>query len=260
MTMKKHFKIFLFRLLATFARNSGDASILMYHSVGENDALFTVPPSMLEKQLQYLHSNGYKTVCFSELVRRIKAREDLSRTVCLTFDDGYVDNYTVLFPLLSRYKMPATIFITTERVGSTFTISSGITLPMMSKEQIQEMHQSGLVEFLPHGHTHRNLDILTYEETSQEIRVSESILSEITQRVPKLFAYPRGRYNRMTVQVLKDLGYDAAVTVRPGLIKSTENDLYELSRNHIDRETSMPEFNARLGRSGVWYETLKVWR
>lgn len=63
----------------------------------------------MRQQLQYLWDNGYEPIFFSDLTHL----EDYDKPVLLTFDDGYIGNYTELYPLLQEYNMKATIFIST---------------------------------------------------------------------------------------------------------------------------------------------------
>src|SRR5579872_6987150 len=84
--------LFLFLRLANPRLHSG-TSILMYHSIATNKAFFTVSPYQFERQLKYLIENGYKVIKLSEFVGRLARGEDISNIVCLTFDDGYLDNY-----------------------------------------------------------------------------------------------------------------------------------------------------------------------
>ena len=103
--------------------------VLMYHAVGDEiwgySDLFVSAASM-EEQLQYLQENGYEAIWFSDLAHI----EDYEKPVILTFDDGYDDNYTVLYPLLEKYQTKATIFVIGNAMGSTHK---------MTQEQVYEM-------------------------------------------------------------------------------------------------------------------------
>ena len=59
-----------------------------------------VQESMFEKQLSYLKNNGYETITFFDLQQN--PAMDLNKKIMLTFDDGYTDNYTLLFPLFKK--------------------------------------------------------------------------------------------------------------------------------------------------------------
>src|SRR5690349_4622777 len=79
------------------------ASILSYHNIGSDKAFFTVSPAALDRQLSYLKSKGIKVVPLSDLLRKLKAGEDISAHACLTFNDGYASTYTEVLPLLKKY-------------------------------------------------------------------------------------------------------------------------------------------------------------
>lgn len=100
------------------ARPDG-AIVLMYHSVaGEDLADFIDPPNRLspalfERQMAYL-ARHREVVPLSVAVETVAAGHKLrAGTVCLTFDDGYLDNLTVAAPILARYRLPATLFLAT---------------------------------------------------------------------------------------------------------------------------------------------------
>jgi len=97
----------------------GGAIILMYHSVAPAElAPYIEPPNrispqMFERQMAYLRRHR-NVVPLSQLLATIAAGETPpARTVCLTFDDGYLDNLTVAAPILQRYELPATLYLAT---------------------------------------------------------------------------------------------------------------------------------------------------
>ena len=123
------------RLVAKFANSAGmlgaysrvrrvvrksDVSILMYHRVCPNpDARYTdsVSPKMFERHLKYL-SREYKIISLVDLVDDLQSNEsDQDRTVAITFDDGYRDNYLHAYPILRRFRAPATFFLATGYIG-----------------------------------------------------------------------------------------------------------------------------------------------
>ena len=78
---------------------------LMYHHIGttnpqDGQFSFTITPQMFEKQLLFLKQNGYEIASEHDILHaRQSGHTHLSKPVLLTFDDGYADNYTALFPL-----------------------------------------------------------------------------------------------------------------------------------------------------------------
>lgn len=220
------------------------AVVLMYHSVGDNPAFFTVKKEEFERQMEYLVKNRFKVILLSELVRILRAGRPIApRTAAVTIDDGYQDNFTNAWPILKKYNLPAAIFVVTGSVGKTRTTRSGVTLPMLEWEQIKEMSPGGLVEFYPHTHTHPMLDTLSKEEVIKETAISKKILEEQLGREANIFAYPYGRHSQSVAETLKEEGWQAALTVKTGRIKNGD-DLFLLKRNAVDSATNFSVFKA----------------
>jgi peptidoglycan/xylan/chitin deacetylase (PgdA/CDA1 family) len=90
------------------------AIILMYHSITEPDIdpwELAVSPSNFEQQLQVLQ-NSFKISSVSNIVISLQKGRLKNKTVALTFDDGYRDNFESAKPLLEKYNIPASFFIT----------------------------------------------------------------------------------------------------------------------------------------------------
>lgn len=254
--MKDKFKYLIFSLLSHLPR-SRNGTILMYHSVGGNTAEFTVQPEMFARQLEYLIESRYQMLTLSTLIEKVLRKDPLAKCVSLTFDDGYADLYHSVFPLVRAHRIPVSIFLATGYVGGTYTTSRGQSFPMLDWEQIQEMHLSGLVEFLPHGRNHLCLDTLSPKEAHEEMYASLHDIEAVLGPVPRIYAYAKGRYTRTTIETLKKELFTAAVTVRPGMI-THNSSLFELPRHHMDAHTTMPEFKARVRGSAIWFEWLKL--
>jgi peptidoglycan/xylan/chitin deacetylase (PgdA/CDA1 family) len=93
--------------------------VLAYHRVAETTVdpwELAVSPKNFEQQLQVL--SKLNVIPISELVIQLRAKSILSNSVCLTFDDGYSDNYSIAKPLLEKYKIPATFFISSVNIGT----------------------------------------------------------------------------------------------------------------------------------------------
>jgi len=117
--------LFLLRRIKT----AGYPVILNYHRVLDGAAARkqAVPPGMyvrprtFEKQLRYL-ARRYRVVTMEELLAERKSINDAARPLCaITFDDGWRDNYEQALPLLRKHRMPATLFVSTNFIGSDHT-------------------------------------------------------------------------------------------------------------------------------------------
>ncbi len=117
----------LLRVLGVYAfaqwRHRKQAAILCYHGVmhgGEDNYSNrnAVTAEMFERQMAYV-ARHYHVMALPEVVRRLAAKQVLpDYTLALTFDDGFRNNVTVAAPILEKYKLPATIFLTTAFIDS----------------------------------------------------------------------------------------------------------------------------------------------
>jgi peptidoglycan/xylan/chitin deacetylase (PgdA/CDA1 family) len=107
---------------------SEQAFVLVYHRIlpsAENQACYVQPgmfvtPETFEQQVAYVR-NHFNVVFLNDLVEKAQKGEPIGRHCALTFDDGWRDNYTDAFPVLEKYRVPATIFLATGFVGTTKT-------------------------------------------------------------------------------------------------------------------------------------------
>jgi peptidoglycan/xylan/chitin deacetylase (PgdA/CDA1 family) len=134
--------------------------------------------------------------------------------VAITFDDGYRDNFTEAFPLLLRYRVPATIFVATGLVAT----GTYRDQPMLTAAQIREMADHG-VGFGAHTVTHPILSALSREAAAIEVAASKAHIEQMTGRETTAFAYPNGRAGDFTVSsvaAVRASGFRSAVTTIHG--------------------------------------------
>ena len=183
---------------------------LMYHATDVAPwpgmrAGLNVTPALLDSQLRYLKEHGYTFVTATELL----TFPPTARHVCLTFDDGYADNYVHLFPLLKAYQAKATIFPARQREYP--------GKPMLTDAQIREMSDSGLVEFGGHTLNHVKLPTLDDAAAEREIREGKAWMERVTGKPCTSFVYPFGQYTLRDVDLVKRLGFTCAFTCDKGI-------------------------------------------
>ena len=204
--------------------------VLMYHAVGDEiwgySDLF-VSEAGMEEQLQYLQDNGYEPIWFSDLTHI----EDYEKPVILTFDDGYDDNYTVLYPLLEKYQTKATIFVIGNAMGNTHK---------MTQEQVYELAASGLVSIQSHTYTHGNLSAMDEAALREEMERSNAALAAATGQIPYVLCYPEGKYSYLTMDVAKE--YYAFALRMDGWTYQTGMDPYQVPRSFFSRRITLPDY------------------
>ena len=204
--------------------------VLMYHAVSDQtwglEGLF-LSPSDMEAQLKYLTENGYDPIFFSDLPHL----DQYKKPVILTFDDGYNNNYTDLYPLLQKYNVKATIFVIPSSVGGQYS---------MTAAQIKEMSDSGLVSIQSHTQDHKELASLSAEQQKQQFAQSQLAIARMTGRIPSVLSYPSGSYDSNTLSLAPEY-FDMAVKSRGGLW-TVQNNFFEIDRYPVYRDTGMSSF------------------
>jgi len=196
--------------------------IMMYHNVNYTDVpkANTVSPENFERQMAYLKEHRYHVLSLDELVDKIKNGKRISRrSVVITFDDGYEDNYSYAFDILQKYQFPAIIFVPSDLVGTEGHLVWG---------QIEEMHKNG-IDIGSHTRFHKYLPDLSFEEQKDEIIESKRILEEAFGSEIKHFAYPIGGFSDQIKRLVKEAGYQSACATNRGYDRTNE-DVYELNR------------------------------
>jgi hypothetical protein len=111
-------KIYLKKIYSTlvyfehqlFYKNEEGVLVLFYHSLDHGK-----PLANFLKHIDYLRKHGYQIISINEVMAYAKGEKSLpSRCVCLTFDDGYYNNYDSVFPILRKYRLPAAVFLSTK--------------------------------------------------------------------------------------------------------------------------------------------------
>ena len=264
MAMKMQVKETIFRFINKISQRYPvqGVPILLYHRVGTaEDCKRPVTCTTVEKfeeQIQYLKGTGYHFASMNEVTDYVKRKRALpSKSVALTFDDGYADNYVYAFPILRRYGAKATIFVNTAFIGREVPLeiaqNTFVEVPkeradaifqFLSWDEIQDMYKWG-IDFEPHCHTHPDLTKLEPALAKDELIRSKCILEEALWERRDFFSYPFGRYNDTVVSLLKEYGFKAALAVRPGLAKPAM-DVYTLPRTCVDSGFSLARFKAAL--------------
>lgn len=216
--------------------------ILMYHHVGDlppdADAVrksLTISQDLFNEQLKFLAAQGYTTIHIADLINHFQTGAPLpEKPIILTFDDGYDDNYTNVFPTLKDFGFRGTFFI----IGAPTDYGSPGYLRW---EQILEMYNNGM-EIGAHSLTHRyNLGQFSASIQDSEIKKGHQLMADHLPNWMPLFSYPSGSYNQYTLDLLRRLGYVAAVTTKQGAQQSSQAPL-ELRRIRIRGEWSMSQF------------------
>ncbi|MBT9505807.1 polysaccharide deacetylase family protein [Rhodoferax sp.] len=289
-------------------------SVLIFHRVlPEPDKLF--PDEMHARRFDALCgwlASWFNVLPLDQAVAHLQTGTLPARAACITFDDGYADNYHVAMPILKRHGLTATFFIATgfldggrmwndtivesvracqremldlspldlgqheldtidarratiaslidqikyrsveERISATEQIArlAAVQLPcdlMMTSNEVKAMRQAGM-QIGAHTMSHPILARLTEEQARMEIRGSKAFLEQLLGERIGLFAYPNGKphedYTPQTVDIVRKIGFDAAVSTQWGA-SAMDEDLFQI-RRFTPWDTTKMRFGARL--------------
>jgi peptidoglycan/xylan/chitin deacetylase (PgdA/CDA1 family) len=207
----------------------------MYHHVGplpENaDDIrrgLTASAENFDSQLKYLKDNQYNIVTLKKLYESVAKGEDVSKSVVLTFDDGYLDNYEYAWNAMQKYGVNGTFFIISGKIGQN---------EYMNKEQIKAL-SAGANEIASHSVAHPSMEKLSTDKARSELSDSKKALEQLTGQSIISFCYPAGKYNDETKRLASEAGYKIAVTTQKGEPFST-NEPFEIPRYRINPTTSL---------------------
>jgi peptidoglycan/xylan/chitin deacetylase (PgdA/CDA1 family) len=217
-------------------------SVLMYHMIGNeqgNAAIMT--EANLRIQMNYLRDHGYHPITMQELYDYVTKGAPLpEKPVCITFDDGYLDSYTIVYPLMKEYGYPWTLFLITDDVGKPYN--------RMTWDQLKEMADSHTVTIANHTLSHPKLhNLATAKEKEKEIVEANQALKYHLGIDNPWLAYPYGDYDDEVVAIAKKAGIKMAVTTDAGRVHVGSYP-YELKRVYIGNDISLARFSERLNK------------
>ena len=233
-------------LPATLPPRTLDVPILMYHRIDDLTPSLpsitrslTVDPRDFAAQMRWLKVHRFHAITQRQLFTALERGKALpAKPVLITFDDGYRDVFSKAAPVLKRLGMPATAYVITERI-------SGKDISFLTWGMLKGLERRG-IEIGSHTVTHAELPSLPDSVALQELIRSRRALEEHLRHPVQWFAYPAGKFDEHSVQLVRQAGYVLAVTTRPGAVQRARDPLV-LHRYEVLRTTTVAALAALLG-------------
>jgi peptidoglycan/xylan/chitin deacetylase (PgdA/CDA1 family) len=228
--------------------------VLMYHHVSTSPGMITVTPEHFAEQMAYVASAGYKTVGAAELAAFLRGEDLPEKSLVITFDDGYLDNWVHAHPILKQYGLKALCFLVSSWPGvgevrantstaakdalptllnhhdGEIAIQSGrVDDVILRWSEIEAMRAAGTFEFHSHTHSHVRWDQVTQsgeekrERLQQDLRDARATLSTRLGSVSDHLCWPQGYYDDDYREVARKAGFshfytcDAGTNARSGV-------------------------------------------
>ena len=212
--------------------------ILMYHHIGdlpidatELQTTWTVTPKNFDAQMQWLARSGFHSIAMAQLVAHLKNRQPLpAKPIIISFDDGWEEQFSTAFPIMTRYGLSGTFFVYTQPLDHT---------QYMTWAQVQALATGGM-DIQSHSITHPHLRTMAPDAAFKEIADSKATLEKRLGKPVVAFCYPFGEYNNAIVEMVKRAGYESAVTLAGGYRQRTD-ELYLLRRIRVSYHDTLDD-------------------
>ncbi|MBU5272464.1 intercellular adhesin biosynthesis polysaccharide N-deacetylase [Staphylococcus caprae] len=228
--------------------HKNSALALNYHRVRKNDPLndfitlfssskeiknYSVTDKEFESQIKWLKAHDAKFLTLKEFLKYKKKGKFPKRSVWINFDDMDQTIYQNAFPILKKYKIPATGFVITGHIGQ----QNFHNLDMMTQSQLSEMYRTGLWDFETHTnnlHSLKKGNKSKFLEASnpaatKDIEDSEDVLNSKFGKNQHAIAYPYGLINNSKIQASKDAGMKYGFTLSEKAVTPNVNN-YKIPR------------------------------
>lgn len=251
------------------------------------------PEKMLfEKTIRWFLNNGYTFISNDDLIKILSQKKIKEKNIWLSFDDGWLDNYENVIPILEKYKVPAIFFVSTQLIKDGYfwlkiarennklmDISPNklkiipekerrsivkklfvkcdekcFKRDFMTMEQIKEIDNNPLFTIGNHTHRHVITTNCSKSQLNEELKISNDILKELLKKDIKIFAYPNGNYNSYVKKILKENGFILCASTEPYCI-TQDDDMLELPRcGLLDKGTLLENLCHAFG---IWQVEIK---
>ena len=232
------------------ASDRGNLRIIYYHRIDNEEHRSCVSVAAFAEQMAFLRTEGWSLLTLKQVAKHLNSQTPFpERAIAVTFDDGFQDNYTAALPILQKENIPATVFLTTDFIGTrelpVLRDRSGIA--PLNWDQVRSMAEAG-VHLGAHTLTHPSLNDVSSEKMVREIRDCRTRIQEETGIWTQDFCYPRGHYNDEVERAVDHAGYTMALTTRPGIVTANDSPL-TLRRTFIARDDRLRDFSHKLDGS-----------
>ncbi|MCX8129606.1 MAG: polysaccharide deacetylase family protein [Clostridia bacterium] len=222
--------------------------VIYYHDIvedGKGESYSKTDVSVFKRHMEFLHRSGYKTYTFDELedVSLIKTQE---KKVLITFDDGYVSNYSIVFPVLKDLGLKFNIFVAAGEIENS-------NEKYLKPEMIYEMACSGIAGFGAHTFSHIDATQIHENNFEKEVIYTNRYLRDITGADVKDFCFPFGHYNWKTLSYLSRKNIYKRLYTSDHMPVRSISETTVIGRIGIENNDNMDVFIKKLKG---WYDIL----
>lgn len=264
--------------------------VLMYHHVTPEGGSLSCSVRNFDSQLKGLVRQGYSTLTAEQFAGFLKGEAVPKKSVVLTFDDGYLNNFVYAHPILKKYKLNALCFLITQHIheGAVRPVmGSSEILPnsyghyeckqliadgradevMLRWEEVREMQRQGTFSFHSHTHTHIRWD-LSEDAANKNIAIRNDLLLGQEQfklhlgEVSDHHCWPQGYFDADYARIAQELGFKHLYTTEPYGFNVAQGDPAHIYRIAAKNKSGLWLIQrlwwGKNSRAGQWYNRQKL--
>lgn len=243
--------------------------VLMHHHVSPAPGLVTVSPEHFRAQVAWLAQAGYRSLGTAEYAQYLAGLPVPEKSVLITFDDGWLDNWLHAHPVLAEFGFRAVLFLVTGLIGNGHPRRDATCLDHRSSKaavadgraddavlrwsEVEAMARAGSFEFHSHTHRHVRWDKLALAPEARDAELANDLEQSRRCLVEKLgsasghLCWPQGYYDQGYVRVAEKAGFTHLYTVEERLTLPGD-DTRRIGR-HVVKDRAAPWLALRMG---IW--------
>lgn len=221
--------------------------VLMYHHISPQPGLVTCSPENFRAQMEWLVKNGWKTLSTAAFAEALASGEIPRKSVLVTFDDGYLDNWVYAHPVLQEFGQRASIFLITGWLGDgpprpqagqpglpdvpnhkqamAAAAEGKFDEAFLRWSEVAAMQAAGSIDFHSHTHSHTRWDRQIADQTERDRALADdlatsraTLAARLGQASPHL-CWPQGYFDAAYQRVAKEAGFTWLYTTEPGVVR-----------------------------------------
>lgn len=173
--------------------------VLYYHEVvpaGQGHSYQKIEVEEFEQQLSYLKEHGYTAISYADVY---SGKMNLQKPVIITFDDGFRTVFQYAYPLLKKYDMKATLFLSPKYIDEKNEY-------YLSWDMVRELNNQGVAELASHTYSHIDVRAVDREMLLADIKMADASIARETGIQSRVICFPYGVFNCRVLRTLKAYG------------------------------------------------------
>jgi peptidoglycan/xylan/chitin deacetylase (PgdA/CDA1 family) len=250
--------------------------VLMYHHVSPKPGLVTCSPENFRAQMAWLAEHGWRTLSTAEFAAALASGEIPKKSVLVTFDDGYLDNWVYAHPVLAEFGQRATIFLITGWLGDGLVrphagqvgtpdvpthkqamaaaAEGKLDSAFLRWSEVEAMCAAGTFDFHSHTHTHTRWDRMVADPAARDAALADDLAASratlsarLGEAAPHL-CWPQGYFDAAYQRVARAAGFTHLYTTEHGVVRH-DVDLARIPRL-VAKDKGADWFARRMGIYG----------